>query len=113
MKKLMITMVLLMTGINSFAASDESPELDFNQMIEESHQATRELHDKLKKEAGIETSLGAIGEIKKEDLPVYDQPEQVAVQTSEDKFFAAPLPGKYNEKANLKRLSQEIKDLQR
>lgn len=86
-------------------------DVDFNQMIEESQKNTSDLNAQFQKNAGIEKKVLNAGKLsdKSKEIPV--EPEQYTAVSSGD-LFDNQQESKRDEKAEIRRLSRELQELE-
>lgn len=90
-----------------------SASLDFNTMIEESQKNTAELNAQFQKNAGIEKRVLNAGQLSDESKSIPVTPEQFAAHTSKDIFANTTVETKtVDEKAEMKRLSRELQEVE-
>lgn len=106
----LICRFLLSLSVVLTAAVASAKIADFNALIDETRQSQIELQAKLQKEAGINLKGSKPGTIAKESIEIPNTAEQVA-STSHIAFSNQSKPVHINEKIGMKRVSQELKDL--
>ena len=89
-----------------------SASLDFNQIIEESQKNSAELNEQIQKTTGLEKKILDAGKIAKENRVIVVKPEQYAAQTSGDIFSSTASSVQMDEKAEMKRLSRELQEVE-
>lgn len=90
-----------------------SASLDFNAMIEESQKNTAELNAQFQKNAGIEKRILNAGQLNEESKSIPVTPEQFAAHTSKDIFANTKVEtNSMDEKAEMKRLSRELQEVE-
>lgn len=90
-----------------------SASLDFNAMIEESQKNTAELNAQFQRNAGIEKKVLNAGQLTDESKSIPVTPEQFAAHTSRDIFANTKVEtSTVDEKAEMKRLSRELQEVE-
>lgn len=105
MEKLLILGLVGLFTWNAFAGLE-----DFNSIIQENQKVQKDLHTRLQKDAGIEVT-GAAGMVAKEDRLIPSESEQIVVSTSSDLLKPREREVQLDEKGQMDRLSQEMRDL--
>lgn len=106
MKNLILTLGILIYGINSFA--DLSTD-DFNSMIQENQKSETELRKKLQKDAGIDTKKEQYGKVDRMKLQISKEAEQVAVSGGAGWKTRKDRASSELQKAEMKRVADELK----
>lgn len=109
-----VTTCLTWAAIKYESQSPRAPAstgLDFNQMIEESQKDTAELNAQFQKNAGIQKKILNAGKLSEESKAIPVTPEQFAAKSSAD-VFANTVETKLDDKAEMKRLSRELQEVE-
>ena len=102
---LLLSLSLILTSLTASAKIE-----DFNSLIAETQKSEVELRAKLQKEAGINLKGSKPGTIARESIETPKAVEQVA-STSQLVFTHKQKPLQVSEKIEMKRVSQELKEL--
>ena len=105
MEKLLILGLVGLFTWNAFAGFD-----DFNSIIQENQKVQADLHNRLQKDAGIELD-SSTGSIAKENRYVPTESEQIVVSTSSKLLKPRARNVEFDEKPQMNRLSQKMKEM--
>lgn len=114
MKQWILTFILL--GTSLAMAEDRAPantfkSEDFNQMIQESQKSEAQLRNQLQEKAGIRLENEKPGTLAREKFQAPQEPEQVVVSSSTPLWVEKKARnGRAQDKADMKRISQELQE---